>query len=109
MVKLFRRRPPRSARPRLESLEDRRLLACSVTIEGDFLKIKGDNNPNTISIVDNGTASGITVTCDGLGVVTTGGHTIRRILVDTKDGNDRVEYRLTGNLRSGVSRDIEAQ
>src|SRR5262245_22043395 len=53
----------RSAQLLLEALETRWCSSCTVTVDGDTLRIIGDAANNTVAIVDNG-AAGIVVTCD---------------------------------------------
>jgi hypothetical protein len=105
----LRPRPGRRAisfRPRLEALEDRRLLACSVTASASgTLTIGGDNAANTVLITDNGSDApgNVTVTCDGTAM--TPAVAVHAIRISTRGGNDVVGYTLTGPL-SGSSRSV---
>lgn len=56
------RRLRRFWRPRLEHLEDRRVLACQVLVHEHILFILGDETSNNAEIV--GTDNGLRVTCD---------------------------------------------
>jgi hypothetical protein len=90
--------------PRLEALEDRNLLSCSVVANMGTLTITGDNAGNFVTIKDNGTGTpgNIKVVCDG--VPTNVVPAVHAIKVTTLGGNDTVRYFLTGNLQAGVSR-----
>jgi hypothetical protein len=92
--------------PRLEALEDRNLLSCSVVVNGSVLTITGDNAPNSVTIRDNGTGTpgNIKVLCDG--VLTSVVPAINAIRVVTLGGNDSVRYFPTGNLQAGVSQSV---
>jgi hypothetical protein len=97
-----RPRPGRRAvpfRPRLEALEDRRLLACTVSVSASgTLSVTGDNGPNAVQIVDNGSdlPGNVTVTCDG--VTTTPSAAVAALKISTRGGNDVVGYTLAGPL-----------
>ena len=54
---------PRFLRPRLESLEDRRLLVCDTFIREQTLFVLGDEGDNVVEIV--GVENGVHVKCDG--------------------------------------------
>lgn len=84
--------------PRLEALEDRQLLSCTVTEDPGILKITGDDGINNIEITDNGSdsAGNVTVLCDG--VSRTSSTAIRQIIVKTKKGNDTINYSVTGTF-----------
>jgi hypothetical protein len=95
------RRRPGSFVPRLEALEDRCLLACSVTTEVisstyHILHIVGDGGNNSVVILDNDTSKGgsVTVICNG--VPTTPAVAVNRIDVHALGGNNTVLYRLPG-------------
>jgi hypothetical protein len=79
--------------PRLEALEDRNLLAASVTVQGSQLLIVGDAKANQIQIVDDGTKLTVTV-----GGKETTAKDITSIVVRSRQGNDTVNYSLTGEL-----------
>src|SRR5262245_33371896 len=89
--------------PRLEALEDRSLLSCTVSISGSVLKIEGDGGANSVRITDNGTgaAGNIVVKCDG--TTTNVGPAITEIRVNTKGGNDSVRYDLSNDLLANQS------
>src|SRR5947209_1048535 len=92
-------RRSRKVTPRLESLEDRCLLACTVSVDSNgVLNITGDDTANSVQINDNGTGTtgNITVICDGM--TTTPAAAVTQIKVNTLGGNDTVLYSLTGNL-----------
>jgi hypothetical protein len=88
--------------PRLEVLEDRRLMACKVIESAGVLTIIGDNRGNDIEIVDDGTS--LEITCDGKPV----DHSddITSIIVNTRNGNDSVSYELSGDLAAGTTRSL---
>jgi hypothetical protein len=90
--------------PRLEVLEDRCLPSCTTQVSGGVLTILGDARANDIRITDNGTngAGSLTVQCDG---VVRSFNGIAKIVVNSREGADHVEYRLTGDLT--VSREID--
>jgi hypothetical protein len=88
---------------RVEQLEDRRCLSCTVTVSGNTLRITGDGGNNNVAIVDNG-AAGIVVTCDGVASPAATG--IKRVLVNTGDGNDTLTYARSaagGNFTTDLS------
>jgi hypothetical protein len=90
-------RPP-SFVPRLEALEARALLSCTVTVSGTTLSITGDNGNNSVQVIDRGSpgAGNITAICDGM--TTTPPGAISTIRINTNAGNDAVSYTLAGNL-----------
>jgi hypothetical protein len=119
--------------PELESLSDRVVPSCTVIQEGGLLRIEGDQQSNTITIVDNGTT--VTVTCDdgtaeeftdvteievrggnGQDIVTydleiaDGGAAVTRSL-DVKLGNgiDSFEGSVTGDLVDGSAVDVSVK
>jgi hypothetical protein len=57
------RRVRRFWRPRLEQLEDRRVLACDAFVREQTLFVHGDERNNAVEIV--GIERGVLVTCDG--------------------------------------------
>jgi uncharacterized protein YjbI with pentapeptide repeats len=92
--------------PRLETLEDRCLLAVSVSQVGGTLIVTGDGRANNVSITDRGTASAgnITVSIDGNTLTATSG--VTDIQVNTKGGNDKVVYNHVGILVGGAVRQV---
>jgi len=89
-----RHRTKRSFRPRLEVLEDRRCLSCTVTQEGSTVFVIGDQADDQVTIVDHG-RSGVTVDClddDRDPAVFTG---VTSIQVQTDAGNDLVTFQKT--------------
>src|SRR5262245_2049274 len=91
----------RSFKPSLETLEDRRLLAVSITVEGSTLLIKGNNNANTVTITDNGSGTAGNFagsTIDGKTTTDLAGTVITHVVVKLKDGSDTVTYSLTGDV-----------
>ena len=88
--------------PRLEVLEERRLLACKVVEAGGVLTITGDARANVVQIQDDGTK--LTVTCDGKSTDVSAD--VTKVVVNTRQGNDRVSYQLTGDLASGAARTL---
>ncbi len=92
--------------PRLEALEDRNLLSCSVVVNNGILTITGDSAANTVTITDKGTGApgNVKVVCDG--VPTNVMPAIKGIKVNTLDGLDSVRYQLAGNLQAGVAQNV---
>jgi hypothetical protein len=90
--------------PRLEALEDRRVLDCSFAVAGGVLTITGDSKGNVVEITDDGTD--LTVICDGETVPDTAGLT--GVVLNLRNGHDAVTYTLTGDLAAGTARTIEA-
>jgi hypothetical protein len=84
--------------PRLQAFDDRSLpsVTASVVPGSSILQITGDAAANTITIQDNGQATGLVVVGDGQ--TFTFAQTILAIVVDTGDGNDTVGYNLLGPL-----------
>ncbi len=93
--------PRRNWTTRLEFLERRSVLSANpaaIDTVGHTLTISGDDSANTITISDdgNGDITASETTANGtLSATATG---ISRILVDTRGGNDVINYTLTGNL-----------
>jgi len=86
--------------PRLEALDDRSLPSVTVTQFGTILLIQGDNAADTVAIMDNGQASGVSVQYNENNVDKTYFATapVTSIVVDTLGGTDTVDYWLTGTL-----------
>src|SRR5262245_12927508 len=94
--------------PRLEALEDRQLLACTLSVGSDgTLSITGDDAANDIEVRDTGSTGpgNITVVCDG--TATTRPEAISSVRITTLGGNDTVRYLLLGN-RNGQSVRVRA-
>ena len=72
-------------RPRLETLEQAQVPACTLSVVASTLFIHGDNTDNDIDIVK-GTET--TVACDGAPAVHFTG--IDRLKIDTGQGDDQV-------------------
>jgi hypothetical protein len=87
--------PHRSVRftPRLETLGPRWCPSVTVQANGPELRIEGNDAADAVVITDNG-QGGVTVTADGRTRTFNG---ISQIRVDTRGGNDTVDYRLTGS------------
>jgi hypothetical protein len=86
--------------PRLEALEQRSLLSCTVTFNQGVLLIKGDAQANHVKVFDNGLNSGsplanVSVACDGQSQQFA--H-VQVIKVRTLGGNDTVRYELSQPL-----------
>jgi hypothetical protein len=79
--------------PRLEVLEDRRVLSCTVVAQDGVLSITGDSRANDVQLVDDGAA--VTVTCDGQAETF---EDISKVVVSGRQGSDSVRYELTGEL-----------
>jgi hypothetical protein len=80
---------------RLERLDERTLPSVSVAQSGGTLTITGDQRANTVQVQDDGTAGGLTVTVDGTGYPISG--PVTAVVINTRGGNDRVSYDLTGD------------
>jgi hypothetical protein len=88
--------------PQLESLEVREVPAIQILNTGHTLQIIGDAQANTISILDNGQGT-ISVSVGTEQFTLTG---INNVKIDTRAGDDTVNYKLTGPLE--VTESIEA-
>jgi hypothetical protein len=83
--------------PRVQPLDERALPSVSYDLQGTFLFVHGDDAANQITINDDGTSTGVSVTSiDGNNWAA--GTVITHVFVDTQDGNDTVAYNLTGPL-----------
>jgi hypothetical protein len=103
------RRSPRAPFiPRLEPLEDRCLLAVTVTAEaGGRLVIRGGPGSNRIRIIDNGTTGVDNVTVVANRRTFLPGIAVTGIVVRERGaGNDTVTYNLNGPLLTGTSRSV---
>jgi len=83
---------PASFVPRLEVLEDRWCPSVTLQTNGPELRIQGNAAADVIGITDNG-AGRVSVTANGQTAAFSG---ITQIRVESGDGNDTVDYRLTG-------------
>ena len=84
--------------PRLECLDARDLPSVSYDLQGTLLFVHGDvTAADTITITDNGTATGVSVTGGG-GHDWAAGAVISHVFVDTQGGADTVTYNLTAPL-----------
>jgi hypothetical protein len=102
-------RSPRAASfvPRVETLEDRRLLAATVTAAADgTLMIHGGAENDRVRIFDNGTAAVDNVVVDVNGRMMSPEVTVTHIIVKTGSGNDTVTYNLNGPLVASTSRNL---
>ena len=79
--------------PRLEVLEDRWCPSVTLQTNGPELRIQGNAAADVISITDNG-AGRVSVTANGK---TSAFNGITQVRIDTGDGNDMVDYQLTGS------------
>jgi len=88
-------------KPGIDVLEDRRLLAASISVVGNTLVIKGNNNNDTVVISDNGSGGAGNFAGSTLNGNTSGdlaGTVIQHVVVKLKDGNDSVVYNLGGDV-----------
>jgi hypothetical protein len=109
-----RGRPP-TFRPVLETLEDRRVPAITVTQAGNVIFVIGSNAAEFAQVTDNGSnaAGSISISGTGLAVpflslAVPAGQVIQ-LQIFTAGGNDLVLYNLTGNLGAATGgRDVLA-
>jgi hypothetical protein len=102
------RRNPARFRPQTEALEDRNLLSCTTLFDSatGLLTVTGTNQADHIRIIDTGspTAAGaIRVFCENQQAFSSpaavnGVSSVKAINVMTGQGNDTVDYLLTGDL-----------
>jgi len=90
--------------PRVEPLERRLCLACTIDVKDDTLSILGDAADNNVTITHNG-AGNVTVVCDGDPAVAASG--IKEIIVATGDGNDVLTLDVTGELTSKLELSLD--
>lgn len=83
----LRRTPPLCISPGFEPLEDRRLLACDVRMDGRTLFVRGDAADNDIAV--RGDQDMIIVTCDGSFRRVPSGD-VDSVQVKGGDGNDKL-------------------
>jgi hypothetical protein len=81
--------------PRVEALEERQVLSCTVGVNNGVMTITGDSGANTVTI-DQTFLGTVSVKADSL---TTSASGIKEIRVNTLGGNDTVKY----NLNSLIS------
>jgi hypothetical protein len=84
--------------PRLEAFDERSLPSVAFTEGAGTLLIVGDNTPNQITILDDGTglAGAVIVQADGETYISR--EPVTNIVVETKGGTDTVDYWLQGTL-----------
>jgi len=82
---------------RLEPLNDRTVPSATVVQTGGTLTILGDARANDVQILDDGTATGLTVTVDGDPQTLSGG-AVDKVVVKTGSGDDTVSYSVTGDF-----------
>jgi hypothetical protein len=103
-----RSRRPGPFVPGLEALEDRCLLAVTVTANAATgqLLIRGGNGSNHIRIMDDGTAgvNNVKVVVNHRTLLP--GITVTGVVVREGAGNDTVTYNLNGTLATGTSRNV---
>jgi hypothetical protein len=81
--------------PRLECFDERALPSVSYDLQGGVLFVHGDAAANQITISDNGSATGVSVTSnDGTSWSNPTGATITSVFVDSQGGDDTVVYNL---------------
>src|SRR4051794_1367217 len=96
-------------RPGMEALETRWCPSTTVSPvnNGHTLQIRGDNNANTISIVQNDNHHRLTVTADGV-TSTFDSSDVTLIDIKTAGGNDHVSYTLGGGSDFKKAKTIQA-
>jgi len=85
-------------RPRIEVLEDRTCLSASIVVAGPLLFIKGNSSDNAVTITDHGNGTVEASITDGSNTISKTGTKVNAIIVLTGDGDDTVDYNLTGPL-----------
>jgi len=88
--------------PRLESLENRWCPSCTVSVNGGVMRIIGDSGANAVTVTHDG-AGNVTATCDS---AAGSGSNIKKIIIDTKGGDDTVNLSVTGNLTTRLDLDL---
>lgn len=94
----------RSFSPRVESLEGRLCLACTITADDNTLTIEGDDAANTVSVTHDG-AGNVVVVCDGEPALNFSG--IKEIEIDTAGGDDSVNLTVTGELTKKLEIELD--
>ena len=87
--------PHKSFMPRVEGLEGRLCLACTIDVDDDTLTIRGDDAANAVTLTLDG-AGGVAVVCDGAAQQQFDG--IQEINLRTRGGDDTVNLLATGEL-----------
>lgn len=95
---------PRSFSPRVEALENRLCLDCTIAADDGKLTITGDDAANTVSITHDGNGN-VAVVCDGDAAVNFSG--IKEIEIDTLGGNDSVNLTVTGELKKKLEVEMD--
>ena len=87
---------------RVNPLDERALPSVSYDLQGSFLFVRSDavvDENDVITITDDGTATGVTVTDNwGGGWSNPTGATVTHVFVTAEGGDDSVTYNLTGPL-----------
>jgi hypothetical protein len=91
--------------PRLEALEDRRVLDASFSVADGVLTVTGDSKANVVEITDDNGV--LTVIVDGETVPETELEGVTDVVLKLGNGNDDVTYTLTGDLAADTARSIE--
>jgi hypothetical protein len=91
-------------RPRLEVLEDRRMLACEVFFREGALLVLGDDTDNVVEITAG--VGGLRVTCDGTDEGTYTG--VRAVRLELKGGSDHFKFDADESLGAGHVEDTDA-
>jgi len=93
----------RSLIPTLETLEGRDCPSVDAFVVGHTLVVRGDDADNTVTITDDGLGA-VSADIDG---TTVDGTDIRRINVQTRDGNDTVTYTASASLSASRNLGID--
>src|SRR5262245_23532087 len=99
MYRLFTNRNS-TRRPRLEVLEDRLALSCTVGLSGDTLTIIGDSANDRIIVRDDGKGH-VSGEASGLAFSAYG---VKTINISSEGGDDEVFYALDGDLAANQMR-----
>src|SRR5262249_40261419 len=92
------------ARLGVETLEDRTCLS-TLTLQGHILQLSGDKTSDVITINDAGNGNVTASIVGGGHTKSLSAHGVQGIVVHSGDGNDQVNYSLTGKMTT--SRQIE--
>src|SRR4051812_35631293 len=84
--------------PRLEALEERNCPSASISVFFGTMLVIGDSSDNVVTISDSGSGGVTASITSSSNIVTRTASHIRNILVLTGDGDDTVNYTLTGTL-----------